>query len=170
MMVSGYGVWERDEDAFGEEDEDEMEPPVPAGLGSLTAPQRALADFLRLDSDLLEVAAETSAALPAVTSDVRALARHIAKLPGSDKNRLLTLVAEDQAARARKSCCGVSAQILTNSATPVPGGPSPNSWTPPGHVACSAAGERVSRLPRSTSSGQQRAAVRQAAWANQPTP
>ena len=99
--LSGYGVWERDEEAFGEEDEDEMEPPVPAGLGSLTAPQRALADFLRLDSDLLEVAAETSAALPTVTGDARALARHIATLPVSDKDRLLTLVAEDQAARAR---------------------------------------------------------------------
>ena len=99
--LSGYGVWERDEDAFGEEDEDEMEPPVPAGLGSLTAPQRALADFLRLDSDLLEVAAQTSAALPRVTGGARALARHIAKLPVSDKDRLLTLVAEDQAARAR---------------------------------------------------------------------
>jgi hypothetical protein len=35
--LSGYGVWERDEDSFVEEDEDEMEPPVPAGLGSLTA-------------------------------------------------------------------------------------------------------------------------------------
>ena len=46
--LSGYGVWERDEDAFGEEDEDELEPPVPVGLGSLTALQRALADFLRL--------------------------------------------------------------------------------------------------------------------------
>lgn len=62
--LPGYGVWERDEDAFGEEDEDEMEPPLPAGLGSLTAPQRALADFLRLDSDLLRVAAEASAVPP----------------------------------------------------------------------------------------------------------
>ena len=35
--LSGYGGWERDEDAFGEEDEDGLEPPVPAGLGSLTA-------------------------------------------------------------------------------------------------------------------------------------
>jgi hypothetical protein len=32
---------------------------------------------------------------------MRTLARHIAKLPVSDKNRLLTLVAEDHAARAR---------------------------------------------------------------------
>ena len=99
--LSGYGVWERDEDAFGDEDEEEVEPPVPAGLVSLTAPQRALADFLRLDSDLLEVAAEASPALPAVKDDARALARHIARLPVSDKDRLLMLVAEDQAARAR---------------------------------------------------------------------
>jgi hypothetical protein len=97
--LSGYGAWEHDEDAFG--DEDELEPPVPAGLGSLTAPQRALADFLRLDSDLLQVAAQASPALPAVKDDARALATRIAKLPVSDKDRLLTLVAEDQAARAR---------------------------------------------------------------------
>ncbi len=74
---------------------------VQAGLGSLTAAQRALADFLRLDSGLLEVAAEASPALPAVKDDARALATHIAKLPVSDKDRLLVLVAEDQAARAR---------------------------------------------------------------------
>jgi hypothetical protein len=99
--LSGYGVWERDEYAFGDEDEEEVEPPLPAGLGSLTAPQRALADFLRLDSDLLEVAAEASPGLPEVKDDARALATHIARLPVSDKDRLLILVAEDQAARAR---------------------------------------------------------------------
>jgi hypothetical protein len=99
--LSAYAGWERDEDAFGDEEEEELEPPVPAGLGSLTAPQRALADFLRLDSDLLQVAAEASPALPEVTDDARALAEHIAKLPVSDKDRLLTLVAEEQAARAR---------------------------------------------------------------------
>jgi hypothetical protein len=33
--------WEGGEDAFGDGDQDEREPPVPAGLGSLTAPQRA---------------------------------------------------------------------------------------------------------------------------------
>jgi hypothetical protein len=99
--LSAYAGWERDEDAFGDDEEDELEPPVPAGLGSLTAPQRALADFLRLDSGLLQVAAEASPALPEATDDARALAEHIAKLPVSDKDRLLTLVAEDQAARAR---------------------------------------------------------------------
>jgi hypothetical protein len=108
--LSAYGGWEPDEDGFGGEDEDDLEPPVPAGLGSLTAAQRALADFLRLDPDLLQVAAEASPGLPEVKDDPRALATHIAKLPVSDKDRLLTLVAADQAARARmellRGLCG----------------------------------------------------------------
>jgi hypothetical protein len=99
--LSGYGVWERDEDAFDEDDEDEKEPPVPAGLGSLTAAQRALADFLRLDSDLLDVAAEASPPVSAGHDDPRALSAYIAGLQDSEKDRLLLLVAQDQGARAR---------------------------------------------------------------------
>jgi hypothetical protein len=99
--LSAYGTWELDEDAFDDEDEKELEPPVPAGLGSLTASQRALADFLRLDSDLLHVAAETSPPLPAVQDDPRALAACIADLPGSEKDRLLLLVAQGQGARVK---------------------------------------------------------------------
>jgi hypothetical protein len=76
--LSAYGARERDEGAFGDEDEEVLEPPVPAGLGSLTAPQRALADFLRLDCDVLEVAAGASPVLPEVRADPRALAAHIA--------------------------------------------------------------------------------------------
>ena len=99
--LSTYGAWERDEDAFDDEDEDTEEPPVPAGLGSLTAPQRALADFLGLDPDLLDVAAEASPGLPEVKDNAPALATHIAKLPVSDKDRLLMLLTQGQAARAR---------------------------------------------------------------------
>ena len=99
--LSGYGTWERDEDAFDDEDAEVAEPPVPAGLGSLTASQRALADFLRVDADLLGVAAEASPALPEVRQDPPALAAHIASLPASEKDRLLGLVAADQATRAR---------------------------------------------------------------------
>jgi hypothetical protein len=54
--LAGYGVWERDEDAFDRDADDDLEPPVPPGLATLTAPQRALADFLRLDDDLLVIA------------------------------------------------------------------------------------------------------------------
>ncbi len=99
--LSGYGTWERDEDAFDDEDEDVVEPPVPAGLGSLTASQRALADFLRVDADLLAVAAKTSPALAESSHDPRALAAHIAGIPAAEKDRLLGLVAADQATRAR---------------------------------------------------------------------
>ncbi|MEU7913109.1 hypothetical protein [Microbispora bryophytorum] len=68
-----FGAWEHDEDAFAYEFEDELEPPVPAGLGSLSAPQWALADFLRLDADLLAVAAEASPPLVPVRDDPREL-------------------------------------------------------------------------------------------------
>jgi hypothetical protein len=56
---------------------------------------------VRLDPDLLEAAAEASPALPEVQDDARLLAAYVAKLSVSDKDRLLILVAEDQAARAR---------------------------------------------------------------------
>jgi hypothetical protein len=93
--LSAYGEPEWDED------EDEDEPPVPAGLGSLTAAQRALADFLRLDPDLLAAAAQASPELPMVKEDPGALAAHIPGLPGGEKDRLLMLVARDQAARVK---------------------------------------------------------------------
>jgi len=99
--LSAYGAWERDEEAFEDDHESEVEPPVPAGLDSLTAPQRALADFLRLDPDLLEVAAGTSPPLAEAERDAQALAAHIAGLAAGEKDRLLTLVAENQATRAR---------------------------------------------------------------------
>lgn len=39
-------------------DEEEIEPPVPPGLGNLTPAQEAMIDFLRLDGDILDAAAE----------------------------------------------------------------------------------------------------------------
>ena len=99
--LSAYGAWERDEDAFDEEDEDLREPPVPAGLGSLTAAQRALADFLRVDTDLLKVAAEASPPRSAGRDDPGALAARIAGLPDGEKNRLLLMAAQDQGARVK---------------------------------------------------------------------
>ncbi len=58
--LATYGAWERDEDAFDRDADDDLEPPVPPGLGTLTAAQRALAEFLRLDDDLLATAAQAS--------------------------------------------------------------------------------------------------------------
>ncbi|MEV4183147.1 hypothetical protein AB0J28_17115 [Streptosporangium canum] len=99
--LSAFGGWERDEDAFDDADEDGLEPPVPAGLGSLSASQRALADFLRLDADLLAVAAEASPAPAVVRDDPRRLARGIAELTETEKDGLLLRVVQGQEAQVR---------------------------------------------------------------------
>ena len=96
--LAGYGTWERDEDAFDRDTDDEPEPPVPAGLRTLTTAQRALADFLRLDDDLLTVAAEASPPLGETPDDPERLAAWVAELPGTEKDRLLLRVLQDQAA------------------------------------------------------------------------
>lgn len=98
--LSAYSGWDDGEDPFGE-DREELEPPVPAGLGALTALQRALADFLRVDPWLLQAAAGGSPALPEVTDDARLLAAYVRQLPADDKDRLLMWVVQNQAGRAR---------------------------------------------------------------------
>ncbi|WNV82627.1 hypothetical protein [Umezawaea sp. Da 62-37] len=99
--LAGYGTWERDEEAFDRDTDDEPEPPVPAGLRALTAAQRALADFLRLDDDLLAVAAEASPPLDGTTDVPDQLAAWLTALPGTEKDRLLQRVVQDQAATVR---------------------------------------------------------------------
>jgi hypothetical protein len=99
--LAAFGTWERDENAFEDEDEDLLEPPVPAGLGRLTAPQRALADFLRLDDNLIAVAAEASSPLSGPTDQARHLAGWIAGLPVTEKDDLLLRVATSNAIAVR---------------------------------------------------------------------
>jgi len=74
------------------------EPPIPPGLGNPTAPLRALADFLRIDRDLLAVASARSAEV----RSGRQLDRWVAALPAETKSDLLVRFAagDSQAARA----------------------------------------------------------------------
>ncbi|MBO3748345.1 hypothetical protein J5X84_19905 [Streptosporangiaceae bacterium NEAU-GS5] len=88
--LSAYGSWERDEDAFDYADEEELEPPVPAGLGALTPSQQALARFLRLDAALLDVAAQVSAARGSQAD----LGTWLSRLDAARKDALLARVAE----------------------------------------------------------------------------
>ncbi|MEQ4722436.1 hypothetical protein [Nonomuraea sp. B19D2] len=104
--LSAYGTRERDEDAYDYEEEDELAPPVPPGPGSLSAPQRALADFLRLDDDLLTAAAAASRPAQPVQHDRKALAAWIGALPAKRKDALLLRVVEDDAARVRWELLG----------------------------------------------------------------
>jgi len=99
--LAAYGAWERDEDVFDRDADDDLEPPVPPGLGTLTAAQRALADFLRLDNDLLAIAARTSPPSEEIADDPSELADWVAHLPVADKNRLLTRVVQGETARVR---------------------------------------------------------------------
>ncbi|WP_190818838.1 hypothetical protein [Saccharopolyspora pogona] len=73
-------------------DAEEVEPPVPAGLSKLTGPQRALVEFLRIDEDLLAVAAQASAPLGARPSD-DGLAKFVESLPQNEKDALLVRAA-----------------------------------------------------------------------------
>ncbi|MFJ2579931.1 hypothetical protein [Kitasatospora aureofaciens] len=92
--LSAIGAW-----ALQDDDEEEyrtaVEPPVPAGLDRLTAPQRALADFLRVDADLLAVAAQASQPAPAPRKrpGKKELAPLIAALSEKEKDDLLLRLA-----------------------------------------------------------------------------
>ncbi|MEO3929294.1 hypothetical protein ABGB07_36395 [Micromonosporaceae bacterium B7E4] len=70
-------------------EDDEPEPPVPAGLAELSGPLQALADFLRLDPDLLEAAAGASRPLIDEKPSAADLRRWVEGLPEADKDEVL---------------------------------------------------------------------------------
>src|SRR5208337_4419439 len=70
-------------------DEDDIEPPVPPGLAKLSAALQEFVDFLRIEGDLLEVAAEASVALEAAGPSREELAAWIAAMAEAKKNALL---------------------------------------------------------------------------------
>ncbi|WP_128381231.1 hypothetical protein [Streptomyces cavernae] len=92
--LSALSAWELEDDGEAEY-QTCPEPPVPAGLGELTAPQRALADFLRVDDDLLTVAAQASPAAPKKSArpTKKELTPLIAALPQKEKDALLLRLA-----------------------------------------------------------------------------
>ena len=67
-------------------DDDAPEPDVPAGLAALSAPLAALAEFLRIDADLLQAAAEGSRG---ETVEPTALRRWVSGLSVAEKDRWL---------------------------------------------------------------------------------
>jgi hypothetical protein len=77
---------------FEDMEEETVEPPVPPGLGQLSASLQALATFLRVNDKLLAVAARQSPAMPAPPS-VEDLKRWIADLPAAEKDALLLKLA-----------------------------------------------------------------------------
>ncbi|MEV6844925.1 hypothetical protein [Actinoplanes sp. NPDC051411] len=82
-------------------DEDEVEPSVPPGLNSLSGAQRALADFVRLDPDLLAAAAAASDPLIVKTPSTAILRRWVKGLPEADKDTLLLRILQGEGALLR---------------------------------------------------------------------
>ncbi|THV42157.1 hypothetical protein [Glycomyces buryatensis] len=138
--LAAYGRWEIAEEAFPPDDEDRLEPPVPAGLGRLTFPQRALVDFLRIDRDLLAVAARTSTALadaawPGVDEAIR-------RLSESDKDGLLSRVAAGEGAAVRLELARLAAGDRSNAVD------DPEKRRTVGELLDAAAEHREQRLQR----------------------
>jgi hypothetical protein len=77
-------------------DEDEAEPSARPGLDSLSGAQQALADFLRLDPDLLATAATASEPLIVKTPSTATLKRWVKGLPEADKDALLLRVLQGE--------------------------------------------------------------------------
>jgi len=65
------------------------EPPVPVGLGTLSAALKGLTDFLRVGEDLLAVAVERSAPRHETRVGADELARWVAALPSDEKDATL---------------------------------------------------------------------------------
>ncbi|HYW85360.1 MAG TPA: hypothetical protein VFB30_19030, partial [Spirochaetia bacterium] len=65
------------------------EPPVPPGLKKLSAPLRRFAEFVRLDLDLVQIAAKTSGESALQEPSTEQVAAWIERLPGPEKNSML---------------------------------------------------------------------------------
>ncbi len=73
----------------GELADDDVEPPIPPGMAALNAPLRSLADFLRLDEDLIAVAAEASEEQKDSSPSPQELKRWVEVLPATERDALL---------------------------------------------------------------------------------
>lgn len=79
-------------------DDDEVEPPVPPGLASLSASQSSLAEFLRIDQDLLAVASSVSPPLDGDELSEAELTRWVEALPEREKNDIILRAARGDGA------------------------------------------------------------------------
>ena len=78
------------------EDED-AEPPVPAGLGNLSAALQAVVDFLEIDEDLIAAATASSPSI----QEPKGMAGWITSLPAKQKDALLARVTAGEGAQVQ---------------------------------------------------------------------
>src|SRR6266498_2695662 len=80
----------------GELEDDEIEPSVPPGLGDLDGSLERLVDFLRVDTDLLEVAAAASPPMTVQSLTRDAIRKWIAGRSGAEKDEYLERFIADE--------------------------------------------------------------------------
>jgi hypothetical protein len=136
-----------------EVDDEDAEPPVPAGLGKLSAALRAVADFLDIDEDLLAVAAQAS---PDAREEERSgLAEWVGSLPAEDKDGLLARVASGEGAAVQA--------LLLRRFRGVSGGNEPAVSTRTAAALWKAAGDRKAAREKAEEQRRREQQVREAA-------
>ena len=88
---------------FDEVPAETLEPPVPAGLGKLTAAQRSLVEFLDIDQDFLAAAAQESPAVVDQTDAPDAMAQWVAAVPAQETQQYLLLLLQGKAKQAERA-------------------------------------------------------------------
>ncbi len=78
----------------GELEDDDLEPPVPPNLRDLSAAQQSFSEFLRIDDDLIAVAAEASADRAQASASGADLKAWLGKLPPAEKDECLLRMIE----------------------------------------------------------------------------
>jgi hypothetical protein len=86
-------VWDDAEERGDAEGDDLIEPPVPPGLGQLSAPLQAFVEFFDIDQDLVGAAATASPALKATDEPIE---RWVPLLPEAERNSLLVRAARGE--------------------------------------------------------------------------
>ena len=74
---------------------DEFEPPVPPNLDDLNAPLKSFVDFMRIDTDLIAVAAENSTSKDRQAEYQNELRAWISNLPEKEKDKILFRMVKD---------------------------------------------------------------------------
>ena len=75
-------------------DEEEFEPPVPPGLQNLNPALVQLADFLRIDFDLIDAAAQMSSSLEDITLNSQDLQKWLCTLSQNERDSMLASILE----------------------------------------------------------------------------
>lgn len=79
-----------------------IEPPVPAGLGALTAAQRSLVEFLGVDEDFLAAAAQASPPESDRPESPHEMSQWVAAIPADEARQSLLLLLQGKAKQAER--------------------------------------------------------------------